>query len=238
GLVDDRRVGQPVLPRPARPERWSTQHDQVWSDGTQRLVVETELAHDPGTVVLDQNIALGDELEHCLSPGGLGQVQSEVAFAGVGAVEVGAALPPARLRHRPCHGHPDAVGRWADSTWITSAPSRASGWLMIGPAQNAVMSATRNPASGSSGLLVGVASTGRSGLSACARNRSVSCPSRGEGSGATRSAPPDRVYQTSGCSTPLRGCLVYQFRATYCSCSGSVWPFTTSATGRRNAEAS
>ena len=41
-------------------------------------------------------------------------------------------------------------GRWIDSILMTSAPNAASEWVADGPAQNAVKSTTRTPASGSS----------------------------------------------------------------------------------------
>ena len=39
-------------------------------------------------------------------------------------------------------------GRWIDSTLMTSAPNAASEFEAAGPAQNAVKSTTRTPASG------------------------------------------------------------------------------------------
>src|SRR5262245_52352393 len=45
-------------------------------------------------------------------------------------------------------------GRWIDSILITSAPNAANEWVADGPAQNAVRSTIRTPASGSSAVLV------------------------------------------------------------------------------------
>ena len=42
-------------------------------------------------------------------------------------------------------------GCFVDSTWITSAPRTPHAYPMTGPAQNAVRSTTRRPASGSGG---------------------------------------------------------------------------------------
>ena len=47
-------------------------------------------------------------------------------------------------------------GRWIDSILITSAPNAANEWVADGPAQNAVRSMIRTPASGSSVLLMDV----------------------------------------------------------------------------------
>ena len=50
-------------------------------------------------------------------------------------------------------------GLRVDSTWITSAPSIAKRCVQLGPAQNVVMSSTRNPSKGN--RAVAASPTGR-----------------------------------------------------------------------------
>ncbi len=93
-------------------------------------------------------------------------------------------------------------GCFVDSTWITSAPRMAHAWPMSGPAQNAVRSSTRIPASGNgtsptggtgaSGT-TGSGTTGGSGAFTAAHGRAVDARSVGVGVAAQCGRDPERA---------------------------------------------
>ena len=57
--------------------------------GAQRDVVETEAGHHAGAVVLDDDVAALGELGRQRRPGGVGEIDADVALAGVLLDEVG-----------------------------------------------------------------------------------------------------------------------------------------------------
>ena len=80
---DDRRVRPPVDPRAGRAVPGDRGVDQAREPRRQLLGAEPEALHHPGAVVLDDDVALGGEREGQLLALRRGQVDADVALAGV-----------------------------------------------------------------------------------------------------------------------------------------------------------
>ena len=87
--ADDRCVGAPIRPRPARPVAGDRCVHEARLAGAQRHMIESEAVHHAGAVVLDDDIAVLGELGGDGRPGGGRQVDADVALAGVLLDEVG-----------------------------------------------------------------------------------------------------------------------------------------------------
>ena len=123
-------------------------------------------------------------------------------------------------------------GRWMDSTLITSAPIAARNWVAKGPAQNAVKSMMRRPASGPppSGP------RGSPPAAAPSRHSAASAPGRGAGVRGRSSASASR-YGGRGWTKAAPGWGTKAPRATKWSKVVTVSPVPIAATGMRSAAA-
>ena len=123
-------------------------------------------------------------------------------------------------------------GRWADSRWMTSAPSRASRLPTSGPAQYDVMSRIRSPLNGSGPP----PPRRRSGGDGAVASPMACSPSRGAGLGGRSTADPRR-YGGPGLVAPSRGLVTKVPRSTRWSTVGALAPLTMGALGMRKADA-
>ena len=149
--LDRRRVDEPLAPRTGDARMpAAAQHDEP--EGCARA---TRPGRDPaaparaGAEVVDQHVAVVDELQRA--------ARRRAAVSSSTATSSLSTLAPWNIGHHS-HHRGSVIGRVplsrmpsgcrVDSTWITSAPSTAHAYPMIGPAQNAVRSMIRIPASG------------------------------------------------------------------------------------------
>ena len=86
--MDDRRVGGAAALGAGLAEAGDRQHHEPGVHRQHVLEGEAELGHDPGPVVLDDDVGFGDELQHQLPRPLRQEVDADGALAGVLLVEV------------------------------------------------------------------------------------------------------------------------------------------------------
>ena len=181
-----------VAPRAREPERRHAHHQRVRIQLLHPLPAQPEVLEHARREVLDDRVALDDELLDQLAPLRLGEVEGDVELVAVHVQEVRARLPPLVVvgGHHAAE-HAQAVGTSrrfdVDDLGTEVSPACAS---ETGPAHQAVMSRTRRPGEGQ-GALPSASSSRSPDERSKARSRSsekaadcVCRPSRGAGRGA------------------------------------------------------
>ena len=110
GVLDDEGEGRQVAPRPVEPEPGHAHHDEIGPHLAQGLEAETQLVQHPRRVVLDHDVARGDDAPHQVEAARFAQVDGQALLVGVERGEDRAPLPVAVLGLGDPTDQPGPVG--------------------------------------------------------------------------------------------------------------------------------
>ena len=93
-------VGRPLAVGPGFAEPGDRAMDQPGIGGLERLLPQSELGHDAGPIILEQDVGAGEELEQDGTARLRAQVELDAALAAVVGDEIRAVLPAAEIAER------------------------------------------------------------------------------------------------------------------------------------------
>ena len=134
-VLDDEGEGRVVPPRSVEPEPRHADHDEVGPFGAEGIDVEADLLEHPRRVVLDHDVAGGEQVAQQLAAPVGGQVQRHARLVGVQAREDAGLLPPVGLREADAgqHAGPVGPGRRLDVQHVGAQHGQNVGAQRAGP---------------------------------------------------------------------------------------------------------